>query len=664
MKHEARIAAAMEHGEIRKIVIIDDAFDPPTLGDADVGAFLDLVEKPANATTLRKAGVTETEAREAADAITSSNYSEDALKLVVGKLYAKFVERLESRFDPAGRFAILKGDNLRRVRPLLLLLAKVRQVTVVRIGSDAAGVDFASLEPDVVFVDYYLDASLRADEVPDELRGSAARRASIAMLRQVLEAKPGFGPSLMLMSSHSVKQEATAFRREIREKRKVFASRFQYLSKDDLDEEDDGSIGMSTDAADALLNIAQHHKFAGAVEEGLTLWKQGLDEAAARVWDLINELELKDLAYLARFRLAEEGQPLSSYLEWFFGEVLVDAIAKSVKWDDQSFKVLDEGAVKNKPGSQVEGAFDGPTGRVADLYYRARVDERPSRQGVDLRTGDLYLHKDRPDELLATVTPDCDLVERRGRRGAKRLTLVAGAIRPINAPDSSIADFFKRGSELVNIVWEPKDIRTMDYSEIRDDKYRLLGTLRPLYALELQRRVLADLGRVGLAVAPAMAVTARSRVVVQSRAAEPLELALPGADAATCAVIPKRGATDKARIVYHRSFAAALLDALLDIPEDLITDDGTAMLKMLRQAKSQVTLVEKLCRDGQLDGDEAFGILSTLQQERRKKPVPWCQILVSHEESATEYEADNEPNPTPLEVPENAPLQGDRTGTL
>ena len=106
----------------------------------------------------------------------------------------------------------------------------------------------------------------------------------------------------MLMSSHSVRDEADRFRGEIKDEGKVFASRFHYISKDDLDVADDGSITVSGDAADALLDIAQCHKFASALEDALTYWKNGLDSAVSDVWEKITELELKDYAYLARFR--------------------------------------------------------------------------------------------------------------------------------------------------------------------------------------------------------------------------------------------------------------------------------------------------------------------------------------------------------------------------
>ena len=631
MKHDARIVAAIKQGEIKKIVVIDDAFDPPALDNDDAGPLLDFLEDAANATTLKKARLEVAEIEGAIAAIHASEYSDENLQAVVSKLYTKFVEKFETRFDPSGRFTVNKGDNLRRVRPLLLLLSKCAGTSVTRIGSDAGEADFAKLKPDAIFIDYYLDPILNPDAPPNAEREGRARLESLQMLRQVLSGKPGLVPSVILMSSHSVRAEADKFRQEInREGSRLFASRFKYISKDDLEEEEDGSVTVDSEAADALLDIAQCHKFAGTIEEALLQWKSGVERAVGEVWNTITDMELKDYAYLSRFRLAEEGQPLSSYLDWFLGEVLVDAVARTVKWDHPSFKSLDAGATRGNTGGQIEGVFDGPTDRIAELYFRARVDARLSREGSDLRTGDLYVHKDRADEILAVVTPDCDLVLRNKKRKAKRMMVVAGAIQKIDAPESSIADYIQLGKrKAANSVWNPKDIRTLEYDDIGENAHRLVGTLRPMYAQELQRRVLNDLGRVGLAVAPALAMSATTSVVLAG-AEGPIRTSIVRKGKASCIVIPKRGTTDKPRIVYHRSFAADLLQLIFSHPDGALTPAAELHLNNLRAPRNQQQFFDSLCGEGQLDGGALFGIETTLQAEKVKGDIPWCQILVKH----------------------------------
>ncbi len=94
MDHEARIKTAIEKGEIKNIVVIDDAFDPPTINDEDAGPLLDFLEESKNAPRLKRAGISPDERQEAIDALNSSEYSADALRAVVGKIYEKFVDKI------------------------------------------------------------------------------------------------------------------------------------------------------------------------------------------------------------------------------------------------------------------------------------------------------------------------------------------------------------------------------------------------------------------------------------------------------------------------------------------------------------------------------------------------------------------------------------------
>ena len=640
MDHEARVKTAIEQGGITSVIVIDDAFDPPSIGDEDAGPLLDLLTRNEHGQTRKKSKLTPEEIDAAVEALQNTEYADEAVTTVVAKIYARYVEKFDERFDPAGRFNLLKGSNLSFVRPLLNLLSKCNGLKIVRIGSNDSAAELGAVQAQVVFVDYYLDRTFTQNSDPDGQQGDAARAASIRMLASVLDAQPGAGPSVMLMSSHAVADRAPDFRKEVRGgENPIFASRFQFMAKEDLKEDQNGRIEIASGAADALLDIAQRHAFAGAIEDALTLWKNGVDTAVGEVWKTITELELKDFAYLSRFRLADEGQPLSTYLEWFFGEVLVDAIARSVPWQNPSWAALDTAGKKGSPGSQIEGAFDGPTGAIANLYYRARVDERPARENKDMRVGDIYIGPG-DGEVLAVITPECDLVVRRnGRRAAPRLTAVAGTLQPLSGPDTSVADFLIRNKELVNVLWNTKDVRTIEYEAIGiDGGYRLLGTLRPLYAYELQRRVLNELGRVGLAVAPAMAVNARASVVVRGKDG-PLRLELDTGADASCAVIPKRGGTDKPRVIYRRTFVNGLIESLSGVDDD-VHDDARRELSELLQPKRQIEFLEKLCRSGQQDGEAALGVITTLSPEQTGKKAPWCQILVEFHSEAEEDSRD------------------------
>lgn len=44
--------------------------------------------------------------------------------------------------------------------------------------------------------------------------------------------------------------------------------------------------------------------------------------------------------------------------------------------------------------------------------------------------------------------------------------------------------------------------------------------------------------------------------------------------------------------------------------------------------KAQIGFMEKLCRDGQQDGETAYGVLTNLSPELTGAKAPWCQIIV------------------------------------
>ena len=125
----------------------------------------------------------------------------------------------------------------------------------------------------------------------------------------------------------------------------------------------------------------------------------------------------------------------------------------------------------------------------------------------------------------------------------------------------------------------------------------------------------------------------------------PIKVTLANRGKASCVVIPKRGGADKARIIYQRGFASDLLDKIFTQPVGSLVADANGHLGSLRNAKTQQQLLDKLCRDGQSDGEEAFGIKTSLKGEDTKGKVPWCQILV-------EYNVPDDQSDDPPPVPE------------
>ena len=116
-----------------------------------------------------------------------------------------------------------------------------------------------------------------------------------------------------------------------------------------------------------------------------------------------------------RFRLREENQPLSEYMEWLFGETLKGLIDEKVDWNHDSFSKLDG---TEKIEDKIEGAFEGPSVNIAKLFHRVRVNRHRASVGRRYQLGDLYAQPKGRD-VRAVITPDCDLVVRRGKAKVK-----------------------------------------------------------------------------------------------------------------------------------------------------------------------------------------------------------------------------------------------------
>src|SRR5690606_18837686 len=113
-------------------------------------------------------------------------------------------------------------------------------------------------------------------------------------------------------------------------------------------------------------------------------------------------------------------------------------------------------------------------------------------------------------------------------------------LRPYDAPKSSLADFIILGMSQYSIEWKLKNLATREDF----DNLRYCGTLRPLYAQDLQNQVLESLGRVGLAVAPVIRMNGHFRLFVRKSNGKLHAVDLGRAEMRSCEVYPSRGGSD------------------------------------------------------------------------------------------------------------------------
>jgi hypothetical protein len=638
MGHEKRIVEAFSENQIQRVLLIDDVYDMPEFDEIS-GELLEFMGSIDGQEACKDAGVNDADLADTTDAIDRNDVGSEAVASTMRALYAKFVETRDPRFDPGKRFETRKGLTLALLDPLIALLRKCGENVAIELSGLEDGEErFVQFKPQIVFLDYYLSPDATGEALKPAVK-TKARKASIQLLNRLLKTKPEEDPAVVLMSSEEVKDKAQSFRQDVESLgENVIALRFRFLRK--------GWVGfngndltINNEAADTLLDTSQGYVFGQVVHRALKEWRSGAESALREVLKQIGSLEPKDFAYLFRFRLATEGEKMGEYLEWLFGENLRGVVAETVNWSSDSFTRIDD----SKLSKGIEGAFDGPSVPIARLFHRVRVDERPQVDGARRRLGDMFI-KPSEKKLMVVITPDCDLVPRGTGPKVKRLLTMDGELRPFDQENASADQFIFYKKKPYSLKWNPKALHTFPVSGsgslgvLKGVEY--LGTLRPLYAQEVQRLALTDLARLGLSVAPTMGVDAEITVhlrVKNGNGTATQILDMPGSSIAT--VLPERGDLQKGhRVLLRRSFIHTLVEKLREVDPATLTPEDAAKLSDFLREKNEDQMINGFLIKGAATKEK--GPLSTTikiaSKPDRDKDAAWLQFTLKLSEEAME----------------------------
>ena len=264
------------------------------------------------------------------------------------------------------------------------------------------------------------------------------------------------------------------------------------------------------------------------------------------LYEELRDLDVKDFAYLLRFRLYEEGEPFADYLEWFLGESLRAVVDNRVEWNTEEFSRLNARELTDA----IEGAHPVPSSRIAHFFDRMRFNSRRNRARVRFGLGDLFIAPDKKSVRMV-ITADCDLVVRDGSRGANRLLTVGGTIRGMGDEKALAGDLIFYGTPKA-LTWNLKDVASHDFDDmselqVGETTYSYYATMRALAAQGIQKEVLGDLARVGLAVPPTVDVGAPVKVYLKKKVEKRPQLTeLDDLEEAHAQVfMPRGGSSDK-----------------------------------------------------------------------------------------------------------------------
>lgn len=603
-----RIVEAIKASNVQRVAFVDDAFDPPEIPEDDWGELHKYLSAEGAEDLCDEAQITDDERQDALDGLISNLI--EPVELVVGKLYAAYVRTFDAKFDPMGRFTTIKGANLAYVRPLLALVRQASpDVTIQTYGSQPDEVD-AQGGPHVIFVDLFLSAAVSPDEAPRAEQASEAVQKSLERIKPLM----GLSPSVILMSSHPDAPHVREYRSNMEETSRTYASRFGFVSKKKvLQQSANDPVMVEPEASDVLLDLFQTYNFGRGLHATLDAWLKSARAAVDILQGELADLELADLAYLVRFRLAEEGQSLPDYLEWLLGECLIDQVGR--KLDEALPRSHLDKEVKN-----IDGAFDGPTRKVADLYHRVRIENKRTKAREHFRLGDIYLRTPAQGaaHLVAIMNPDCDLVKRpdADKPAAHAVLTLRGNLQTFNAPSTSVGDFIVVDGKPHNIKWNYRAVETLPFEGVMaqaghsEGEYRYLGALRPMYAQEIQAKLLTQLGRVGVPVPPVMAFasTVSLRYAVKGGKLQTVEF--PG-ETTPCYFVPARQSDQEGTLVFRRHFIRQLVAALTAIDPDTLTAAAAGQLNNLLSPAGRAKLEQLTAQGAELEKDVGHGLLLT-----------------------------------------------------
>ena len=640
VNYTTQIIDSFKASVIRTILVVDDAYDPPAPLEGHEGELLEVLEWPELRAYVTEESLGEEDLQSAIEALSQGEFEHEAVDSATSALFDAYLHRRMPELDPGGEFSRLKEVPLTALDPLLKLLESCGDgLCIRRVGKGAALSMYRTLRPDLILMDFFLSPPERTTGASTKSEEFADRKSSIDLLKSILQIQEteGVTPAVILMSSEDVQNRAQRYRSSL--EGRVTALRFGFLNKKWIRKAGSGLIADG-DAADVLMETSGSFEFGRTLEVALQRWKCGAETGLGELYKELRDLDVKDFAYLLRFRLYEEGEPFADYLEWFLGESLRAVVDDEVEWNTEEFSRLNE----RRMTDAIEGARRDPSSRIAQLFHRMRFNSRQNRVRARFGLGDLFVTADRRSVRMV-ITPDCDLVLRNGRRGANRLLTVGGTIRGLGDEKAFAGNLIFYGVPKA-LTWELKDVVSHEFGDeaellVDGEVYSYYATMRALAAQAIQKEVLGDLARVGSAVPPTIDVNAPVKVYLKKKVKNRSEIAvLDDLEVPQAQVFMPRGGSEKnMRALFDRRFVRTLLARLEGIDEsELFPNDRVHRNNWIGKASK---VREVLVRDGiRLPGDGPFKMFASLGDKKGKS---WLEIVVDVSDKALLHSRGTDP---------------------
>ena len=569
------LSALLAERGIQKAVVIDDAFDampyPDELEkDAWTVFFDDLDEKGKKLLADLHPGYD--------DASTDDlRNSQDFISVVWEKqtslLIAAACEPLFSGYKRT------KATERERLEALVKALENLG-LTCTKMGRE---INEEAKEADLIFADLFLGFHQSEDDMERAIR-------RVEELTQDRIENP---PLVILMSSSSRILENPD---DFRDKAGLLGSTFRVVTKANLAKDDT----LKT----ILMRLARHYEDAKRVASFVHAWNDSLDQARENFIQILRRLDLSDLAQIQALLLDFEGQMLGEYLLDVADRVLqyeIEAQAGTIS-AAQELTNIDLTKYPTPHLAASPGLQDLVHRMIFQHAERLKLSfdgEKPKIQFGDVlrikneETGDLT------NNVLLVTTPACDLVRCETKFAIMVLPGVLSPLSPANwlyeATMTKTPIYISSDGSRHGINWNLKGRYTIPLSTLSDllhkeEGYVRLGRLREMYAIEIQQKLLVDMGRIGQPANPPATFPVSISLYVVSPEGVVRSVVVNGLDKAVCFV----GRDEASKRVDHLVLGETACDALKGMIQDCSPDDvHSAAQESLKAMKTDLEFFER-----------------------------------------------------------------------
>ena len=529
------VAIRLSEKGIKRVLLVDDAFDSPRQSDfthnelADFWNELEL-DSPEQQEALQ-------------EPLKSIPASEDEIDdAYVAALYDQRdnLGPLQEAYDR--HLMAPLGEKHGHLDPLIEELENLG-LEVVSIGTEVTD---NPGEVQLIFLDYYLG------DAGDDAAVEAARAA----VRDLLTRYPAGSekPIVVLMSS---RDDVNRFAEEFRGQTDIVGGMFYFVPKSDL-----------IDRAGLLLNLdmlAMARPHGHLIQKFMDTIESKIEEIVSEFLTDIKRLNLDDYVYIQRLSLQADGHPLGDYLLWlysaYFGHLLFERSlgTESRELDKMTFgdwipsqlipstqltamyhaalfdttvgplgphprqpKEVDEGELphqKQGASPEQEEKLSASQDAGGNALVNGKNGKGPGDDEAEaaetlpyFNMGDIF-QRSETAELLMVCNPACDLeFTPDGKRSPKRedsILFIPGTPEKLREPPSSEAlrtELFLYKGENHRVLWQPKRLRAIKYQDVEDwlsgHGFVRVARLRMPFSLEIQQHFASNLTRVGVPVPP------------------------------------------------------------------------------------------------------------------------------------------------------------------